>query len=252
MGSKTHGNFRAVGKPLYIRHHAHPGPTSTLHTGEPDGSCSTCIGRHGCSAGNIGYRNPAHDTVYAQYLGPHVSRGATRAGRGNAKTIDGDLQGHTWCTVPRHAPPPRYPLGALQIQCRSHAPLMHPLCGAGDLDDWQDHDPSLVYKDVAFARADGVEVVFESSGAGKWYGEPDFSARWMLAWNDAWLYLALDVRDDKTFVGSAEQQERADACWSFTTGLQLGFEVGGQGRTCCTATLCTLLPLQAHSVGALC
>ena len=51
--------------------------SDTCVSRQPDGSCSTCIGRHGCSAGNIGYRHPAHDTVYAQYLGPHVSRGAT-------------------------------------------------------------------------------------------------------------------------------------------------------------------------------
>ena len=53
----------------------------------------------------------------------------------------------------------------------------------------------------------------------------------MVAYNDAWLYLAFDVQDDKTFVGSAVEQASAggaDGCWSYRTGLQIGFEIGGQ------------------------
>ena len=96
----------------------------------------------------------------------------------------------------------------------------------GDLSDWRDHDPLLVYQDVGFAKADGEEVVFESSMAsGQWFGLSDFSATWMLAWNDAWLYMALDVRDDKTFAGM--QPPDPSQCWAFHTGLQLAFEVGG-------------------------
>jgi len=158
-----------------------------------DGRCSTCTHlRHGCDVGNHGYRNPTHDTVYAQYLGPHLKRSAERKGHGNAKVIDGDLE------------------------------------------DWRGHDPSLVYRDVAFAKADGEEVVFEPSGGGQWFGESDFSAGWMAAWNDAWLYLALDVSDDKVLVGTVEEQQSSggsDGCWSFKSGLQLGFEVGGPSAT---------------------
>ena len=155
-------------------------------TREVDGSCATCIGRHGCDVGNHGYRNPNYDKVYAQYLGPHLKRSAGRKGHGHAKVIDGDL------------------------------------------DDWLGHDPSLVYRDVAFAKPNGEEVIFESSAGGKWFGDSDFSAKWMVAYNDAWLYLAFDVSDDKTFVGSLKSQadaSGADACWSYRTGLQLGFEV---------------------------
>lgn len=87
----------------------------------------------------------------------------------------------------------------------------------GDLREWFAHDPSRKYTDVAFAAADGSEVIFEPYGGGKYYGKDDFSISWMTAWDEDYFYLAADVTDDLFKVG--------DVCYA--TGLQVGFEVGG-------------------------
>eukprot|EP00966_Prymnesium_polylepis_P109426 2532846-Prymnesium_polylepis.2 len=80
------------------------------------------------------------------------------------------------------------------------------------------------YQDVAFADGNGHEVVFESSGVGKWYGPKDFSTSFQLAWDEGFLYLAIDVTDD-VFQAGARTHGYKRYCWK--TGLQLGFEVGG-------------------------
>ena len=85
----------------------------------------------------------------------------------------------------------------------------------GDLREWFAHDPSRKYTDVAFAAADGSEVVFEPFGGGKYYGKDDFSITWMTAWDEDYFYLAADVTDDLFKVG--------DVCYA--TGLQV--------RPCC-------------------
>ena len=65
------------------------------------------------------------------------------------------------------------------------------------------------YRDVA--RADGQEVVYESIGyRSKFYGGSDFSIGWRAAWDEAWLYLALNVTDDEHFLGWGEKVNESD------------------------------------------
>ena len=63
----------------------------------------------------------------------------------------------------------------------------------GDLREWTYHPHAYVYSDLAFADADGREVVFEKHAGGRWFGPADFSVRAKLGWDEAHLYLALDV-----------------------------------------------------------
>jgi hypothetical protein len=51
----------------------------------------------------------------------------------------------------------------------------------------------------------------------------------MLAWNDAWFYIAIEARDDATVGGEVAPplDARGAGCTAYRTGLQLGFEVGG-------------------------
>ena len=109
----------------------------------------------------------------------------------------------------------------------------------GDLSDWMNHmHGDRCYTDVAFARADGEEVIFEAYAGGSWYaaqfgaqfgaqfserssilryGPGDFSTKWMTAWDDDYFYLAIDVTDDVMRVGRL----------CYEQGLQVAFEVGG-------------------------
>jgi len=89
----------------------------------------------------------------------------------------------------------------------------------GDLRDWTDHDKDRCYQDVAFAREDGQIVVFEEYSGGKWFGPSDFSNKWMMRWDDDFVYLAIDVTDDKLQVSSR----------CLDQGLQVAFEVAGPG-----------------------
>ena len=49
------------------------------------------------------------------------------------------------------------------------------------------------------------------------YGDSDFSLVWRVAWDDDFLYLAIDVTDDTFIVG--------EHCWE--CGVQVAFEVAG-------------------------
>ena len=89
----------------------------------------------------------------------------------------------------------------------------------GDLRDWEGHTPDWCYKDVAFAKSNGDEVIFESFSGGKWFGPDDFSLKFMLSWDDDYLYLAAEVTDDVLQVGEEGQ--------CYANGLQAAFEVGG-------------------------
>ena len=102
----------------------------------------------------------------------------------------------------------------------------------GDLRDWRDHVNAArnhgdrCYVDVPFAREDdvdhtpGAEIVFETHAGGKYFGKSDFSARWMLAWDTTYFYLAAEVTDDVL--------QTSDQC--FKNGMQVAFEVGGPGK----------------------
>ena len=89
----------------------------------------------------------------------------------------------------------------------------------GDLRDWADHlGGPRCYDNVAFATETGEVVRFENFGSGgMWYGPNDFGVRFMLSWDDEFLYLAAEVSDDILQVGQT----------CFTNGLQAAFEVGG-------------------------
>ena len=103
----------------------------------------------------------------------------------------------------------------------------------GDLSDWAGHAMDRCYQDVPFARQDGTEVKFEvkfevlaggtgkaSARGGRYFGDEDFSIRWMLAWDDTYLYLAAKVTDDVL--------QTSSVCYE--NGLQVAFEVGGPGQ----------------------
>jgi len=92
----------------------------------------------------------------------------------------------------------------------------------GDLSDWgvQRLHGGRGYKDVPFAKLDRTEVVFETSGQGKYFGESDFSIEWMLSWDSDYLYLAAKVTDDTL--------QTSSTCYE--NGLQVAFEVGGPAQ----------------------
>lgn len=77
--------------------------------------------------------------------------------------------------------------------------------------------------DGSLADWTGIKPIFTSSReshvnfSGKWSGDEDHSARAWLAWDDRWLYIAVDVRDDKIVWPTSEKVWEQDS-------LQLGFD----------------------------
>ena len=90
----------------------------------------------------------------------------------------------------------------------------------GRLDDavWRSAPLSRRYSNIPFARRDGTVVVFENEGAGTWEGTQDFGYTAMLAHDDDYLYLALEVTDDVFKVDAS----------CYKQGVQIGFETGGR------------------------
>ena len=78
----------------------------------------------------------------------------------------------------------------------------------GSLRDWHQHSAEMCYKDVPFADKQGREVTFETYGGGKWFGESDFSVKFMLSWDDTHFYLAAEVGRPRHALNTRPSQPR--------------------------------------------
>ena len=87
----------------------------------------------------------------------------------------------------------------------------------GDLADWAAHPRSMRYEMPLFATAAGDVVMYENYNGGVWDGRNDFWVTARLAWDEDYLYLAIEVIDDDFDVNGA----------CYKQGVQVAFEVGG-------------------------
>ena len=73
------------------------------------------------------------------------------------------------------------------------------------------------YEMPLFATAAGDVVMYENYNGGVWDGRNDFWVTARLAWDEDYLYLAIEVIDDDFDVSGA----------CYKQGVQVAFEVGG-------------------------
>ena len=95
----------------------------------------------------------------------------------------------------------------------------------GDLSDWASHPRSMRYEMPLFATETGDIVMYENYNGGIWDGRDDFWLTAMLAWDDSYLYLAIEVIDDDQKQLDDDYTRPSGQCYN--QGVQVAFEVGG-------------------------